>query len=772
MTPNDRPDLVRSWSLHLGLAATELLPSSYPDHHRHFALMDGVEGSFAFSEEVEDEGLALDWTWSSQLSVHVSIAGDAVLARQVTPNAPLLKFSRKQIERNLEGFLDVLASRQVQPPASIVDHVVRCFRSHRHVAAQHNLSSEESLGTFLTMVDDKIRSQTSPLDPRLPPDHRDRLYEELSFNPLMRREAHLALTMRHAASVVFQETHAELSTDPVQKPLIGLATVPGRATDNRAGAYYTPPGLARLLTDLAVAPYLDRDIIRIADPACGSGIFLSEAACSLQRLGFQGRIELIGLDLSGSAIEMARFALKHNEAAAGATIRLCREDFLNVTRPLNADVIVTNPPWGAVPYLEPAVRDRAKEILGTSFVNRPDLSMVFTTLALSHLRQGGTLATLVPAGVLGQAGGKRWRSSIVEATDVDLVAVLGDHGLFRYATVNVAALVLRNTRPPQRLPSVMLWASQQRGASSAALRRLRRWHDGDRRSERTPAWSIQRVPPNSLLERDDWTPRPMTLGDLPERLVHSAHIATVGSLFHVELGIRAGRMKNRLQLSSIDFKALPTEERRLFRPVAETRSVNRGRVRPVSWAFYPDSPMSAKEIGNKAPVFFERFLSDLTIGDTDVVDFERPRRATNTVRRPRIVARAFVSVDSFAVDDEGSYVVIQGYSWLPQSAIVDGPFHVREMLFDYSLILNSTVFFLLARESARIVAGGQVDGAKRQVAKIPLPDLSALYLDFPEVRSAAAKLREVAPTVYPDRGELDRFAAKAYRTDIRDWPVA
>ena len=126
-------------------------------------------------------------------------------------------------------------------------------RPHRHVAAQHNLSSEESLRTFLTMVDDKIRSQTSPIDPRLPPDHRDRLYEELSFNPLMRREAHLALTMRHAAGMVFQETHAELSTDPVQKPLIGLATVPGRATDNRAGAYYTPPGLARLLTDLAVA---------------------------------------------------------------------------------------------------------------------------------------------------------------------------------------------------------------------------------------------------------------------------------------------------------------------------------------------------------------------------------------------------------------------------------------------------------------------------------------------------------------------------------------
>ena len=527
-----------------------------------------------------------------------------------------------------------------------------------------------------------------------------------------------------------------------------------------------------MLTDLAVAPYLDRDIIRIADPACGSGIFLSEAACSLQRLGFQGRIELIGLDLSGSAIEMARFALKRNEAAAGATIRLRREDFLNVTRPLNADVIVTNPPWAAVPYWNRRSATEHRRFSVRSFVNRP-----ISAWSLRRWRSR----------ICDKAA--RWRRSYRLECSAKQAASDGDHPLSRQLTwtwSRCLVIMACSDTPASTLPR---WSFAIRGRhnvsrlsccgpANSGVRVAPLSDDSGggtmecRRSERTPAWSIQRVPPNSLLERDDWTPRPMTLGDLPERLVHSAHIATVGSLFHVELGIRAGRMKNRLQLSSVDFKALPTEERRLFRPVAETRSVSRGRVRPVSWAFYPDSPMSAKEIGNKAPVFFERFLSDLTIGDTDVVDFERPRRATNTLRRPRIVARAFISVDSFAVDDHGSYVVIQGYSWLPQSAIVDGPFHVREMLFDYSLILNSTVFFLLARESARIVAGGQVDGAKRQVAKIPLPDLSALYLDFPEVRSAAAKLREVAPTVYPDRGELDRFAAKTYRTDIRDWPVA
>lgn len=772
MSSVDLDSPVQNWCRRLGLAAIELLPSTHKRHRRHFALLDGVDGSFTLSTETIDESDALDWTWSSQLAVHVTFEEAAVLAHQVAPNAPMLRFHRDQVEDNIEGFFDVITSRRIEPAASIVDHIVQCFRSHRHVAAEHKLTSEQGLSAFLTMVDDIIRGTMTPIDERLPTEHRDRLKDELSYNRLVRRNTDLGLTMRHAAGMVFQETHAELSTEPLQPQLFGLTPAPSRSTRNRLGAYYTPPGLARVLTDLAVSPYLDRDVIRIADPACGSGIFLSEAVHSLQRRGFRGRIELIGLDLSSSAIEMARFALKHIDSDVNATVRLETKDFLDVVLPLDADVIVMNPPFVAAPDLDPHLRDRAREILGPSYVNRPDLSMVFTTLALSHLRDGGTLATLVPAGVLGQEGGKRWRSSIVEAGSVDLVAVLGDHGLFRDALVNIAAIVLRNTHPPSRVPPVMLWASQRKGASSAALRRLRRWHNGDRRAERTPDWSIQQGPEVAMLERENWTPRPDMLGGLPDRLRGIEHVATVGDLFHVELGIRAGKLKDRLQLPDSDFSDLPVREQRLFRPVAETRSIRDGCVRPTTWAFYPDLPMSFEEIAKATPVFFERYLAALALARNDTVDFARPRRETNMRRAARIVARAFISVDSFAVDADGSHVVIQGYSWLPRSPIVDGPFEVVQMLADYTFILNSRLFFMLARESGRIVAGGQVDGAKSQVSRIPLPDLSALYLEFPELRMKATRLRESASRTYPAAVELDGFAAAAYRTDLRDWAVA
>ena len=54
--------LARSWSSQLGLAYTYLFDRSRYGHDEHFALLDGVEGSFALSTtEVEPQN-SLNWT--------------------------------------------------------------------------------------------------------------------------------------------------------------------------------------------------------------------------------------------------------------------------------------------------------------------------------------------------------------------------------------------------------------------------------------------------------------------------------------------------------------------------------------------------------------------------------------------------------------------------------------------------------------------------------------------------------------------------------------
>ena len=769
MPQYDQHDAATRWSRKLGLAMTELFPSTTSGEHTHYALLNGVEGNFMLSTGPDDRTQALDWAWSSQLDAHVEIGDNTVRARHVTPNTPLLEFAREQVEAHTEQFLEALIDRRVEPPATIVDHVVRCFRSHRIICGDHGLSTDESLDAFLSLIGDLIGKTETPLDERLPPDHRARFEEEMLYNPLVQRNTDLNLTMRHAAGMVFQEAHAELSSEPIVSTLLGPPSAPHRSTRNRLGAYYTPPNLARLLTDIAIASYLDQDIIRIADPACGSGAFLTEAAHSLRRNGYSGRIELIGLDLSHSATEMARFALRHNGTSAHADVNIKAANFLEVQEPLDADVIVTNPPFVATPYLDPQLRNRVREILGPAYVYRPDLSMAFCTLALSHLKPGGMLATLLPAGVLSQSGGKRWRASIAEANSVELIAVLGDHGLFRDAVVNIAALAVRKTAPRREFPPVTLWSDAKKGASSEAQRRLRRWMTGDQRPERTPHWSIDRHERQAITSGDDWTPRPNMLGDLPMRIRGTRYVAPVKDLFDIELGIRAGRMKKHLQLATSEFEDLPRGERKLFRPVAETRSIHGGRIHPVSWAFYPKAPMTYAQVQETAPVYSERHLDHLKLSADAIVDFARPRRRTNTSGLPRLVSRAFISTDSFAADPRGQHVVVQGYSWFPRPEVLSPAAKLVELLDDYLMILNSRMFFLLAREHGRLVAGGQVDGAKNQIGDVPLPDLPALYHDirFSRLRLHVEAIRTGSRE--PGQQGLDEVIAAMFGTSLSDW---
>jgi hypothetical protein len=101
--------------------------------------------------------------------------------------------------------------------------------------------------------------------------------------------------------------------------------------------------------------------------------------------------------------------------------------------------------------------------------------------------------------------------------------------------------------------------------------------------------------------------------------------------------------------------------------------------------------------------------------------------------------------------------------------VLGAPFEIIELLEDYALLLNSRLFFALLRENGRIVGGGQVDGAKNQVRRVPLPDLGSMYLETPELLDQARTLRELDRSERPSAQALDAFAAAAYRTSPKEW---
>src|SRR6478672_4114048 len=75
------------------------------------------------------------------------------------------------------------------------------------------------------------------------------------------------------------------------------------------------------------------------DPACGSGIFLCEVLRALERHNYQGHVDLIGLDVSATAIAMERFALDRGDFIdqRGLTTTVRTVDFLSMDERLDAE---------------------------------------------------------------------------------------------------------------------------------------------------------------------------------------------------------------------------------------------------------------------------------------------------------------------------------------------------------------------------------------------------------------------------------------------------
>ena len=116
----------------------------------------------------------------------------------------------------------------------------------------------------------------------------------------------------------------------------------------------------------------------------------------------------------------------------------------------------------------------------------------------------------------------------------------------------------------------------------------------------------------------------------------------------------------------------------------------------------------------------------------------RERRTWALDRSPRIVSKYFGGPGSFALDCEASYIVVQGFAWIPkwtsvsddeQSATLVFSLGAREVLAAYSAILNSDTFARLLHIYSQHVAGGQYDLSWRFVRHVPIPNVSALMTE-------------------------------------------
>jgi adenine-specific DNA-methyltransferase len=774
-----------SWAGQLGMTATPLFGREMPNGDCHRALLDGIQASFLLSDEGVDDQIASapDWAWSANVRHHIYLNRERIhLSRSIGTRDV---FDRASVEARLPEFLRYLEADNAAPTTGAIDHIVRTFRKHR--AALEGMKSENSsLASFLYLLAltqeennatdayDNIIEKYSlePFDSNLiDKDYTARFIEEIRSSSAIPRKLCLPVTIRLAGGVLFQETHAELLLGPTQLSFWGLSEPFTQKLDLSHGAYYTPPGLARMLAEVAIETHLVRPEITIADPACGSGIFLCEVIRALQRRNYTGRINVIGHDISPPAIQMARFAAAcavHDYPLAVVNLSISVADFLS-SAPIDPvpNIILMNPPFQAWESLSLPLKDIVKKTLGMTLAGRPDLSSAFIQKALDEISDGGTLATLLPRGVLDSQSGAIWRSRIQSESSVRLLATMGEHGLFRHAMVSVGAMVL--DKGGGSSPTAMVWADERGNSGDAALRALRRRLWSASVEDRSDNWAIYSIRPEELSVRKSWLPTPNALGSLVE-VIKNLNIPRVKDLFRVRQGIKTG-LNEALLISEIELNKLPRREQKYFKLTAGGGDISKGEIHSSQYIFYvPDIFSTPEQLIAEVPTFGKRLRSfkerlQRRPKSNPQIWWEPiwPRKDIGT--KPRILTKMFGGLEMAAVDFAGEFLPLQAYAWLPnvEKIAVDKELH-EAALWWYCRILNSRIFFLLRREwAAAITSGGQLDVSPKYVNEIPLPTPSEG--DLVHIVSLGRKIDVTATRAN------EEIVAGLYNTDLTSWPI-
>jgi adenine-specific DNA-methyltransferase len=774
----DSEDVVSLLARRHGLALASLFRADAPtDRGSHAVLLDGPLGSFAVSTDVEvDPTRASSWVWSANLPHHVLIGRDSVHVTRWDQPSASVAWKRQHLEREPDEFFDYLRRDRVQDPRNVVAHAMDLFRRVRTAVEHADLPDQCAMTAYLTLL--AATATGSPTDPdfdrigqayALPDDYRE-IVRRLSpqtveatlehFSGLQVADqtlrAYPALAMRHASGAIFQEAHYTLLTGTGEPDLFGVVAPARAQTVSRGVVHFTPPSLARGLSEQALGQLDDlheRPELLIADITCGSGAFLIECLRTLERLDYKGRITVYGRDLSPAAVDMARFVL--GLAAAEwpgpqrSRIDIGVQDTLRETLDVRPDVIVMNPPFMAWPSQDAADRETLRAVLGSAWAGRPDISTGFVLRAVEALQPNGVLAALLPASTLETEAGSRWRDRLRERHPVALVARFDNLSIFSHATVRLGAIVLGG-RPKEALEVRSGPSPEAVGDVLRALRRGEREDDSD--AAASVAWTIRpgatslRLAPGLPTRGEAWWNGP--------------HTVPVNALFEVKQGIRTG-YNQAFVFSQAEVQGLPPEEQAAFRAAITSEDIIGGRAPTRVMIFYPYGPpwdemADEADLMARLPVFAARQLlhrRETLQGRARATarwwNLSLPRGAL-TRGRPIFVTKYFAGPGGIALDAERANLVLQGFGWIPteRATAMFGQAWGRTVpasVFAYLAILNSNAFFEIVAAHSNTTRGGQFDMSQRYVDDLPLIDLAQVP---PEQQPIVADLATLGRAIH------------------------
>lgn len=212
-----------------------------------------------------------------------------------------------------------------------------------------------------------------------------------------------------------------------------------------------------------------------------------------------------------------------------------------------------------------------------------------------------------------------------------------------------------------------------------------------------------------------------------------ADLPRVRDLFEVTYGVRTG-LNDAFLITKDSWLNLPDNERGFFRNAIVNKSIRDGFLSDIIFCFYPYGKyriLSEDDLLKKVPTFFkrlQRYQSRLAkrpdVAPEKWWELNRPREDWQIRVEPKIVSTYFGRAGSFAWDVTGTFLVVQGWAWLPRSKPLTSKVGLA-----YIALLNSPMFSELLSAVSNNVGGGQWDLSARFVNKVAIPDLNSSGFD-------------------------------------------
>jgi methylase of polypeptide subunit release factors len=554
-----------------------------------------------------------------------------------------------------------------------------------------------------------IRSQAEHLDDfdKLSPEVVRELIADFYKNRYCPYRYDFSLISKHALSRIY-EHYVSVLARPESDQMRLFPDMAEEKANKTLGSYYTPQYIARFFARYLQEHTTPRQFreMKIADPACGSGIFLRTAlelrADPLDPVNTADSIkssfrQILGLDIDSNACDATRLSLSLLHLVLTdefpKSLNVLRKDAIEFVQENEKELktygaVIANPPYIRSEALNKGWRRRAALYLGGLAHGKFDAYVAILKVGLDLLKAGGFAMYVVPHSFLYADSAQGLRQLITDQCWVCLLADLSDLKVFEDVSSYTVLLIVQRKEQFMSRPSatVVKCRSAVGDALSTALRGRSAENESFRVFEcdqdvfQDGTWKLLPPKQHELVARMSRLPELSALAEIYQGVITGADSIFIRSA--QEIPKRESQIWRPL-LSDREMTpySVPADtECRVFYPFDGTREIDLEKIErtyPETWKYLGACKRKLQARGSLARggIAWWRPLW--------------PRNPTNLFS-PKIVCPHLMLTPRFALDAAGKFAVTHSSFIVPNSKTVGAGIDFLKYLV---AVLNSAVGF-------------------------------------------------------------------------------